>query len=281
MPGHDSSKGNPEKFLRLKIYEKQFITLDALNERLNTSQRRRGDYDELKISVTAKPIELWYSHGTLCSIPSTLIPTRKAYNDGVQLSIWENIANSLMGSPPTNTNPAYARFVLKAKTEKVKNEIKVYFSPSDVPVGGLGYAALEKFIADNKIKERFLADWPHIEVIEYKTAKELGLKEVGRHFLQLYCTWMSAAHYQMLWTEFNGISALPFKYPAEDTKAPKEYVKIDGKLKKGTQLLDGREIVITSAKMESARGMRSGEGSKTDTVRGISATLVGIHYAVA
>lgn len=269
-PDHDKSIGSTAKFVRIKAYNQQFISLDALNKRLNDATRRKADHDAVKESNDAVPIEFWDSHGNLIAIPGMLIPTRKDYNDNAQLAIWVNLADHLFGVPPANTSPMYARFVLRPMSNKVRDAVKVYFSPSDAPVKGLDSAALKAVIDI----ERFRSNWPHIEVVEYNTAKEMGLKEVGRHFMQFYCTWMSVADYKALWEEFNSVSALPFKYPADGAEPPKEIEDINAKVKTGKESVDGREVVISSKKLEGAVGMRDSHGTDTDVVRGISATIV-------
>ncbi|KAF8434528.1 hypothetical protein L210DRAFT_3410298 [Boletus edulis BED1] len=249
-----------------------FLTLDALEDRLKSADRRNADYTALKEAQdadpprTARPIELWDPDGTFASMPARLIPTNKPYSDDAQLQRWMDVVKNLGGKPPAHINPAYARFLLKP-SETLKNTIKLYFTPANPPVFGIDTTRLKAIINANQAK---FGDWPQREVIEFTTARDKGLKLIGRNFLQFYFTWMEVDHYKELWKQF-GVSELLHAFPAEGDVAPDIYDKVDKRLKKGKQLVDGLEITVTWGKIQAARGNREGS---TATIMGESATKV-------
>ncbi|KAF8557566.1 hypothetical protein OG21DRAFT_1482231 [Imleria badia] len=261
------SPGNNEKFLHVKN-PNIYLTLDALNNRLENAERRRADCLALRAADDARPVELWDKDGTYLSIPARLIPTGKAYNDGTQLQRWIDVAKNLYGKPPTHINPAYARFMLKP-SETLKKNITVYFTPASSPLFHVDVEKLTAIITANQAR---FSDWPQWQVITYTAAQEMGLKLVGQNFLKIYFTWMEVDHYTKLWKEF-GVSALLHAFPVDGDEPPAIYERVNKRLWKSTTnfKLDRREIMVTWKKIRSARGNREGS---TATIMGESATRV-------
>ena len=252
------------KFLRMKNSD-IYLTLNALNDRLNDEKRRKDDYDALRVAVNARPIELWDTDGTYASMPARLIPTNKPYSDTAQLQRWKDVAWNLGGKPPTHINPAYARFLLKPSAT-LKSKIKLYFTPADPPVYGVDVDRLETIIKANQAK---FSDWEW-EVKTFTAARDMGLKLVGQNYLQFYFSWMEVDHYKTLWLEF-GVSQLLHTFPADGDEPPTIYETVEKRLKKSTREVDGQEVIVTWKKIDSARGNREGS---TATIMGESATKV-------
>lgn len=247
-----------------------FITADVLTDRLVNADHRKADSEAMDGKPDARPFLVWDKWGDLTSMPARLIVDYKTYDDNAQLIRWINAAKNLGGKPSSSFSP-YARFALKP-SETLKSKITLYFTPSEKPLFRIDVPRLEGII---KANPKSFDEWAKWKVIEYTEAEKRGLKCIGRHFLQLYFTWMEVGHYKQLWKEFE-VSQLLHTFPAAGDM--KIYEEVDSKTlnrRKGKLPVDGRPITITSQKIRAARGTRKQAGRTTQSIMGESATTVG------